>query len=196
MEPRPKFFSSVNELRSWLEKHHDKETELWVGFYRKATGRQAFTWSEMVDHALCFGWIDGVRKPWSDDAYIQRLTPRRPNSNWSAVNVAKVKELTDKGLMHPAGVAAFERRRRDKVAQYSYEQRDRARFDDEQLALFKKNEAAWEFFSTQAPSYRRTATYWVVSAKKPETRARRLAILIEDSAAGRRLAQFARPKKA
>lgn len=195
VEPEAIFFSSAQELRSWLEQHHATETELWVGFYRKATGKQAFSWSEAVDQVLCFGWIDGVRRPLNDEAYIQRFTPRRPTSNWSAVNVAKVEELTKKGLMHPAGIAAFERRRRDKTAVYSYEQRDKARFDEEQLALFQKDSAAWEFFTSQAPWYRRMATYWVVSAKKPETRARRLATLIEDSAAGRRLRQLARPEK-
>lgn len=195
MEPEAKFFTSQEELRDWLELHHGTETELWVGFYRKATGKQAFTWSEAVDQVLCFGWIDGVRRPLNDEAYIQRFTPRRPTSNWSAVNVNKVAELTKKGLMRPAGITAFERRRRDKTAIYSYERRSEARFDDDQLALFKAHPAAWEFFSSQAPSYRTTATYWVVSAKKPETRARRLAALIEDSGAGRRLAQFSRPRK-
>ena len=195
MEPSALFFSSEKELRNWLEQHHESETELWVGFYRKATGKQAFSWSQSVDQALCFGWIDGVRKTLDDERYIQRFTPRRPNSNWSAINVAKVKELTEKGLMRPAGIAAFERRRQDKTAIYSYERRGEARFDKVQLARFKDNKGAWDFFSSQAPWYRRTATYWVVSAKKPETRERRLATLIEDSTAGRRLRQLSQPKK-
>ena len=190
MEPEPIFFASLSELREWLERNHESEQEVWVGFYRKATGKQAFTWSELVDQALCFGWIDGVRKTWDEQSYIQRLTPRRPTSNWSAVNVAKVKDLKKKGLMRPAGLAAFERRRQDKTATYSYERRGEARFEKAQLSQFKENPAAWEFFSSQAPWYRKTATYWVVSAKKPETRARRLETLIADSAEGRRLKQL------
>lgn len=190
MEADPIFFASPAEFRKWLERNHETEQEVWVGSYKKATGKQTMTWSESVDQALCFGWIDGVRRTLDEERYIQRFTPRRPTSNWSAVNVAKVAELKEKGLMWPAGLAAFERRRQDKTAVYSYERRGEARFDKDQMALFKKNRVAWEFFTAQAPWYRKTATYWVVSAKKPETRARRLNALIEDSAAGRRLKQL------
>jgi uncharacterized protein YdeI (YjbR/CyaY-like superfamily) len=196
MEPRPTFFSSPEELRAWFEKHHAEQTELWVGFYRKATGKQTMTWSEAVDQALCFGWIDGIRKGIDDESYMNRFTPRKPSSNWSAVNVAKVESLTEQGLMRPAGLAAFEKRRADRTAIYSYEQRKDASFTSKQRETFRAHRRAWEFFSAQPPGYRALATYWVVSAKKEETRERRLARLIEDSAAGQRLAQLStRPRK-
>ena len=114
MQPEPKFFASPDDLRNWLELHHETEDELWLGVYRKATGKQTFTLSEAVDQALCFGWIDSIQKCYNEEAYMQRFTPRRPNSNWSAINIAKVAKLTEQGLMHPAGIAAFERRRANK----------------------------------------------------------------------------------
>ena len=195
MEPEPHFFSSSEELRSWYEKHHDKADVLWVGLYRKATGKQTISWSDAVDQALCFGWIDGVRKTIDDESYANRFTPRRPNSNWSAVNVAKVGRLKAEGLMTPPGLAAFAKRREDKTAVYSYERRDEARFDRQQLKQFKANAQAWRFFNAQPPGYRKLATFWVVSAKREETRTRRLAQLIEDSSAGRRLAQLSQPRR-
>jgi uncharacterized protein YdeI (YjbR/CyaY-like superfamily) len=179
------FFSSPDEFRAWLDEHHETESEVWVGYYKKATGRPTLTWSEAVDEALCFGWIDGKVQRIDDRRHRQRFTPRRPKSNWSEVNIAKVAELRSRGRMTPAGEAAFAARR-DQPAGYSYERRHEAAFDKEQEATFRANEAAWAWFSEQSQSYRAMATFWVVSAKRPETRARRLATLIECSAEGLR----------
>jgi uncharacterized protein YdeI (YjbR/CyaY-like superfamily) len=185
------FFSTPGELRVWLEENHSTESELWVGFYKKASGRRSLTWSEVVDEALCFGWIDGKVQRIDEHRYRQRLTPRKRNSNWSAVNVAKVAELRDQGRMTLAGEAAFAARREDRSAGYSYERRHEAAFDADQEAAFRGNPSAWEWFDAQTPSYRTMATFWVVSAKRPETRARRLATLIECSAQGRRVPPLA-----
>jgi uncharacterized protein YdeI (YjbR/CyaY-like superfamily) len=183
----PIFFSSPAEFRAWLEEHHETASELWVGYYKKATGKPTMTWSEAVDEALCFGWIDGKLQRIDEERHRQRFTPRRPNSNWSAINIAKVAELRKQGRMTPAGEAAFAARREDKSAVYSYERRHEAAFDAEQKAQFRANKPAWAWFSEQSVSYRQLATFWVVSAKRPETRARRLATLIECSAEGRRV---------
>jgi uncharacterized protein YdeI (YjbR/CyaY-like superfamily) len=185
------FFSSPRELRAWLKKHHATETELWIGLYKKASGKRTLSWSELVDEALCFGWIDGKVQRIDEHRYRQRLTPRKRNSNWSAINIAKVAELRAQGRMTPAGDAAFEARREDKSAVYSYERRHEATFDDEQEAQLRANARAWEWFGAQSQSYRATATFWVASAKRPETRARRLATLIECSADGRRVPPLA-----
>jgi len=163
------FFETPGELRAWLEGHHATAPELWVGFYKKASGRRSLTWSQVVDEALCFGWIDGKAQRIDEHRYRQRLTPRRPNSNWSAVNIAKVAELRSQGRMTPAGETAFAA----------------------QEAAFRGHAAAWEWFSAQPPSYRTMATFWVVSAKRPDTRARRLATLIECSAERRRVPPLA-----
>jgi uncharacterized protein YdeI (YjbR/CyaY-like superfamily) len=181
------FFSTPSELRAWLEEHHETASELWVGYHKKGSGRRSLTWSEVVDEALCFGWIDGKVQRIDEHRYRQRLTPRRRNSNWSAVNIAKVGELRAQGRMTPAGEAAFAARRPDRSATYSYERRHEAAFDAEQEATFRANGPAWEWFSAQSPSYRSMATFWVVSAKRPETQARRLATLIESSAEQRRV---------
>jgi uncharacterized protein YdeI (YjbR/CyaY-like superfamily) len=186
------FFSTPDEFRAWLEAHHDSESELWVGYHRKATGKPSMTWSEAVDEALCFGWIDGKRQRIDEERHRQRFTPRRPQSNWSAINIAKIAELRAEGRMTPAGEAAFAARREDRSAVYSYERRHEAAFNAEQNATFRSNETAWAWFGGQSPSYRRTATFWVVSAKRPETREKRLATLIECSAAGRRVPPLAR----
>jgi uncharacterized protein YdeI (YjbR/CyaY-like superfamily) len=185
------FFSTAAELRAWLEDHHEAASELWVGRYKKASGRQSPTWSEIVDEALCFGWIDGKAQRIDEYRFRQRLTPRRRNSNWSAINIDKVAKLRAEGRMTPAGEAAFAARREDRSAVYSYERRHEAAFDAEQEAAFRANPSAWEWFNGQAPSYRTLATFWVVSAKRPETRARRLATLIECSAEGRRVPPLA-----
>jgi uncharacterized protein YdeI (YjbR/CyaY-like superfamily) len=187
MEQRPRFFSSPDKLRAWFEKNHDKKSEQWIGFYRKSTGKPTITWSESVDQALCFGWIDGKRKKIDDTSYMIRFTPRNPYSGWSAINLAKVKDLKKKGLMHPNGLAVYEKRPKVDPGIYSYERLREARFSKQQLARFRKETAAWEFFSAQPPGYRATATHWVVSAKRDETQERRLTRLIEDSAAGKRL---------
>lgn len=190
---RPKFFATSAGFRRWLETNHDKAEELYVGFYKKASGKPSITWSEAVDQALCFGWIDGVRKSIDESSYMNRFTPRRPRSTWSAVNVAKVRELTRRGLMHPAGMAAFEKRSDDRTATYSFEQREAAKFDKELERRFRANKDAWSWFQTQPPGYKKTATHWVMSAKRQETRDRRLTILIDDSAEGRRIAQLTPP---
>jgi uncharacterized protein YdeI (YjbR/CyaY-like superfamily) len=183
--PDPIFFSTPAELRAWFEANHETATELWHGSYKKATGKPTVSWSEAVDEALCVGWIDSVRYSLDAERSAQRFTPRRKGSNWSAVNIAKVKELTAQGRMRAAGLAAFEARSAARSGVYSYEQRHLAKLDPAEEAAFRANEAAWAWFQARPPSYRQPATYWVVTAKRPETRARRLATLIEDSAAGR-----------
>jgi uncharacterized protein YdeI (YjbR/CyaY-like superfamily) len=189
----PTFFATGEEFRAWLAEHHEAATELVVGFYKKASGRPSMTWPQSVDQALCFGWIDGVRRRVDDTSYCIRFTPRKPRSTWSAVNVKRMKELVEAGLVAPAGMAAFQRRGDDNTAIYSYEQRHAARLAPDQEQRFKANERAWAFFAAQAPWYRRTATHWVTSAKRPETRERRLAQLIEDSQAGRLVPPLRRP---
>ncbi len=190
---KPIFFAAPGEFYAWLEDNAETATEVFVGFYKKATGKPSMTWSESVDQALCFGWIDGVRTSGDAESYVIRFTPRRKGSNWSAVNIRKVGELTEQGLMRPAGLAAFERRTKDRSSVYSYEQRYSAVLTPEQEAEFKANAAAWDWFNLQAPSYRQTAIYWVVSAKREETRQKRLAALVADSAAGLRIASQRRP---
>ena len=177
---QPTYFATPAEFRSWLEEHHDSAQELWVGFHKKSTGKRSITWPEAVDQALCFGWIDGIRKRVDADSYMNRFTPRRPRSNWSAVNIKRVKELTEAGLMRPAGLAAFEKRTDDRSAVYSYEQKE-AQLGPEYEEQFRANKAAWKWFQGQPPYYRKTAIRWVVSAKREETRLKRLATLIEDS---------------
>jgi uncharacterized protein YdeI (YjbR/CyaY-like superfamily) len=184
------FFASPAEFRAWLEKHHGSETELLVGFHKKGSGRPSMTWSESVDQALCFGWIDGIRRSLGEDSYTIRFTPRKPRSTWSKVNVAKVEQLESDGLMRPAGRKAFEARSEDNTGIYAFERARPAELPPEYEERFTP--AAREFFEAQPPGYRRTATHWVVSAKKEETRERRLATLIEDSAAGRRLTHLTR----
>lgn len=181
-----KFFQTPSELREWLEEHHQTEKELWVGFYKKGSGRPSITWPEAVDQALCFGWIDGIRKSIDADSYMNRLTPRRPGSTWSAVNIKRVGELTELGLMQPAGLAAFEKRDEKKAQLYSYEQAN-SKLDESYEEQFRANERAWSFFQAQAPWYRRSAYWWIMSAKKEETRLKRLAILIEESERGSKL---------
>jgi uncharacterized protein YdeI (YjbR/CyaY-like superfamily) len=181
------FFETPEELRAWLEENHATEPELRVGYYKKGSGRRSLTWPQVVDEALCFGWIDGKVQTLDEHRYRQRLTPRRRGSNWSDLNVAKVEELRAQGRMTPAGEAAFAARRKEESGALTYERRHEASFDDEQEATFRATAAAWEWFGAQSPSYRSLATFWVVSAKRPETRARRLATLIECSAEGRRV---------
>ena len=193
---KPVFFASPSELRSWLERHHDTTSELLVGLYRKASGKLSITWPEAVEQALCFGWIDGVRKGLDDTRYTIRFTPRTARSTWSAVNIKKANELIESGLMRPAGLEAFKKRTKAKSGIYSYEQRHTARLDETQEARFRANKKAWDFFQSKPPSYRKGATWWVVSAKREETRLRRLARLIEDSEHEHTIAQLTpRPKK-
>jgi uncharacterized protein YdeI (YjbR/CyaY-like superfamily) len=180
------FFESPSELRKWFEKNHTKASELMVGFHRKGTGRPTLTWPESVAEALCFGWIDGVRRRIDNESYTIRFTPRRPGSSWSAINVRMIGELESAGRMRPAGRAAFERRKDARSPGYSYERRD-GNFDEARLKAFMKNKAAWLFFEAQPPGYRRTLAWWVMSAKQEDTRDRRLAKLVESSAAGQRM---------
>lgn len=192
---KPTFFATTAVFRSWLEKHHDTTDELWVGFYKKASGRPSITWPEAVDVALSFGWIDSVRRSIDDISYTNRFTPRRPGSTWSAVNVGRVKELTRMGLMHPAGLKAFRERKEEKTGIYSYEQRHEARLDSTFQRKLQASGKAWTFFQNQAPWYRQASIVWVMSAKKEETRERRLASLIEHSAQGRTVPPLTRPTK-
>jgi uncharacterized protein YdeI (YjbR/CyaY-like superfamily) len=184
------YFESPEQFRAWLEEHHATATEVWVGYWKKHTGKDSLTWSQAVDEALCFGWIDGVLRRVDDERHIQRFTARKPTSNWSAVNIAKVEQLRAEGRMRPAGEAAFALRREEKSGVYTYEQRHLAEFEPEQEERFRANAAAWEYWSAAPAGYRKMATWWVVSAKKPETRDKRLATLIEASAAGRKPKQW------
>lgn len=174
------FFKSPSAWRAWLKKNHSKTKELWVGFYKKDSGKPSITWPESVDQALCFGWIDGIRKSIDAESYKIRFTPRRQRSIWSAVNIKRVKELSKLGLMHPAGLEAFNKRDEKKSAIYSYERATSA-LDGVYEKQFKENKKAWKFFQSQPPWYRHTSGWWVMSAKKEETRLKRLAVLIKDS---------------
>jgi uncharacterized protein YdeI (YjbR/CyaY-like superfamily) len=191
----PTFFAEPADFRAWLEENHERKSELLVGFYKKASGRPSITWPEAVDEALCFGWIDGIRRSLGDESYTIRFTPRKARSTWSAVNIARAKELVADGRMRPAGLAAFEARSDDRSAIYAYEQRHDAKLSPEQEREFRANQRAWEFFQAQPPWYRKNALWWVVSAKREETRARRLRTLIDDSANGRRLRRLTPPAR-
>jgi uncharacterized protein YdeI (YjbR/CyaY-like superfamily) len=187
--PQPhdvRFFATPEELRDWFDANHDTADELWLGYYRKSTGRPSVDWSQAVDEALCVGWIDGVRRSVDETTHVQRFTPRRKGSTWSAINVAKVAALTKAGRMRSAGLAAFEARTAANTAIYSYE-RAAAAFGPDEEARFRANSAAWADWEARPPSYRRTVTHWVTSAKGAATRERRLATLIADSAAGRKV---------
>ena len=152
MTIEPTFFTTPDDFRAWLEEYHDQSQELWVGYYKKATGKPSITWPESVDEALCFGWIDGLRKRVDEEIYIIRFTPRRETSKWSAVNISRVEELTEQGRMHPAGLKAFENRTAEKSGTYAYEQqRENAQLDEAQEQQFRANPQAWAFFQAQAP---------------------------------------------
>ena len=193
-ESDPIFFKGQAEYRAWLEKNHDKAAELWIGFWRKSTGKPSLTWQECVDQSLCFGWIDGIRKSVDEQSYKQRVTPRRATSMWSQINIRRVGELTAAGQMRPAGRAAFEKR--DPKKTYSGERyKDRIPLGPTYEARLRKNKKAAAFWDAQPPGYRRLAGWFVMSAKQEETRQRRLTTLIKDSAAGRRLAGLAPKSK-
>ncbi|MGH2795338.1 MAG: YdeI/OmpD-associated family protein [Actinomycetota bacterium] len=189
----PKFFRSQAAFRTWLSKNHAKSAELQVGFYKVGSGKGGLTYRQAVDEALCFGWIDGVTRSLGDEAWTIRFTPRRPKSNWSSVNIKRVGELRKAGLMHASGLKVFEGRERPKDTQYSYENAPRT-LPPPFEKRFKANVKAWAFWEAQPPGYRRTACFWVMSAKRDETRDRRLATLIADSAAGRRIGLLTSPK--
>jgi uncharacterized protein YdeI (YjbR/CyaY-like superfamily) len=188
----PLFFARPDDLRVWFGSHHATAGELWVGYFKKGTGKQSISWPESVDEALCVGWIDGVRKRWDDDSYVIRFTPRRRGSVWSRVNIARAEELIASGRMQPAGLAVFHARTEARSGVYSYEQRQAARLEPAQEARFRANPEAWDYFLSRPSSYQRTAIWWVVSAKKEETRERRLATLIDDSANQRTIAPLTR----
>jgi uncharacterized protein YdeI (YjbR/CyaY-like superfamily) len=185
----PDYFASPAEFRQWLERHHATATEVMVGFYKKGTGQPSLTWPESVDEALCFGWIDGVRRRVDDERYTIRFTPRQPRSVWSAVNLKRAAELKAAGRMTPAGLAAYENRDPAKAQRYSYENRP-DRLDPPLERTFKADKAAWKNFQAEPAGYRRTAIWWVVSAKKEETRRKRLGTLIAVSREGQRLPQL------
>jgi uncharacterized protein YdeI (YjbR/CyaY-like superfamily) len=185
------FFPDPAAWRKWLARHHQQRPYLWVGFHKRATGRPSITWPQAVDQALCFGWIDGVRKSIDEGRYKIRFTPRRPTSLWSKINVARVAALTREGLMHPAGLAVFSKRERTGV--YSHEQARPASLSPAFERRFKAHEAAWAYFRERPPWYRKAAIHWVVSAKREETRERRLGLLIEHSGAGRPIPPLTRP---
>ena len=192
---KPTFFATRRELRAWLDEHHDAATQLWIGLYKKGSGRPSITWSEVVDEALCFGWIDGIRRGIDEQSYMNRITPRKPNSNWSARNTRRFHELEDERRVQPAGRRAFDQRREDRTAVYSYEQRYEVTLDRGFERRFRANKGAWSWFDAQPEGYKAIARYWVMSAKRLEGRERRLATLIEDSAKGRRGGPLRRPDR-
>jgi uncharacterized protein YdeI (YjbR/CyaY-like superfamily) len=177
-------FRSAAEFRAWLEKHHDTATELWVGYYKKGVPKTSMTYAQAVDEALCFGWIDGIGRRIDDEVHANRWTPRRRTSSWSAVNIAKVAELTAAGRMHPAGLRAFDERDRRKDATYSYE-RPVEMLPQDLLDRFQADESAWASWQSRPPSLQRQATYWILSGKRSETRERRFVNLLEELATGR-----------
>jgi uncharacterized protein YdeI (YjbR/CyaY-like superfamily) len=182
----PVFFSSATKFRQWLTKHHASATELLVGFHKVDSGTPSMTWPESVDEALCVGWIDGVRKRIDENSYTIRFSPRRISSIWSAVNMRRVEALSAEGRMQPAGLKAFAARKENKSGIYAYEQRQ-AELPEPYAGLLKKNKAAWKFFESQPPSYRKRMFWWVISAKREATRLQRLESLIAESAQGKRV---------
>jgi uncharacterized protein YdeI (YjbR/CyaY-like superfamily) len=186
----PAFFESPGEFRAWLEENHLSEDQLWVGFHKKDSGRPSLTWADSVDQALCFGWIDGRLNSIDADSYMIRFTPRRKRSKWSKVNVERFGKLRVRGLVSRAGIEAFERR---VDSGYSHERDKPAELGPEYEKRLQANSKAWAYFRAQAPWYRRSATHWVISAKKEETRERRLNRLVEDSANERPIGPLTRP---
>jgi uncharacterized protein YdeI (YjbR/CyaY-like superfamily) len=182
---KPVFFRSAAQFRRWLDKHHGSAAEVWVGLYKKASGKGGISYPEAVDQALCYGWIDGVRKRVDDDSYMQRFSPRRAASIWSAVNIKRVGELTRLGMMHASGAAVFKKRDRARAGLYSFENRPEA-LAPALERRFRANAKAWAFFEAQPPGYRRVMIFWIMSARQEPTRERRLALLIEASQEGRR----------
>ena len=186
------YFASPGEFRDWLARNHDSARELLVGFHKKGTGRPSMTWPESVDEALCVGWIDGVRRSVDAERYTIRFSPRRASSIGSNVNIRRAEALIANGRMQPAGLKVFEARKADKSGIYSFEQRHGIVLPEEMIARFRANEAAWRFWESQPPGYRRTVTSWIISARREDTRQRRLETLVADSAAGRRIAGLRR----
>jgi len=189
MSPTPtniRYFRSPAEFRTWLGKNHDKASELWLGFYKKTAARKGITYAEALEEALCFGWIDGVRKTVDESSYTNRFSPRTPKSIWSRVNIEHVRRLLEQGRMAPPGLAAYEARTEDRMDRYSYEQSGGS-LPAPLEKQFRANRKAWTFFEAQPPGYQRTMKWWIITAKKDETRQRRLAQLIQESARGARI---------
>jgi uncharacterized protein YdeI (YjbR/CyaY-like superfamily) len=191
---KPRFFATTARFRTWLERNHDTAAELWVGFHRKGSGKPSISWPEAVDQALCFGWIDGIRKRVDDTSYMNRFTPRKPTSTWSDRNVKRARELIELGQMAPAGLRAFEARGDNRTGIYSYEQRPQE-LPAAYARPFRANARAWKAWRAMPPSYRKAATWWVISAKREETRERRLATLIETTARGERMPALTPPDR-
>ena len=186
---KPTYFNSPAPFRAWLQKNHSSTDSLLVGFYKKGSGKQSMTWPESVDEALCFGWIDGVRKGVDTERYTIRFTPRKPGSVWSSVNVRKMQMLIDEGRMQPAGLAAFEKRKEERSGIYSHEQKS-VELPEPYRTLLSANTTVWEFFQKQAASYRKAVSWWVMSAKQEKTRLTRIEKLIACSAKSERVPQF------
>jgi uncharacterized protein YdeI (YjbR/CyaY-like superfamily) len=182
----PIFFPTPAAFRRWLTTNHSRSNELWVGFYKKSSGKPSITWPESVDQALCFGWIDGVRKNLDEQSYVIRFSPRKPNSIWSAVNIRNMERLISEQRVQPAGLRAYEARKENRSGIYSYEQRS-PELVEPYARMFKRHRAAWKFFSAQPPGYRKMMNWYVISAKQEATRLKRLDILIKSSARGERL---------
>jgi uncharacterized protein YdeI (YjbR/CyaY-like superfamily) len=180
------FFPTQKDLRKWFEKNHKKEKELWAGFYKVSSGKPSITWSQSVDEAICFGWIDGIRKSVDEESYCIRFTPRNPKSNWSAINIKKAKALIEFGQIKPEGLRLFNLRNEEKSKVYSYENAA-VEFEKSFEKKFKANKNAWKYFQSAPPSYRKVTTRWVMSAKQEATRLKRLNELIIDSAAGKKI---------
>jgi uncharacterized protein YdeI (YjbR/CyaY-like superfamily) len=183
---KPIFFATQSEFRKWLDKNHKSETELLVGFYKTETAKPSMSWSQSVDQAICYGWIDGVRKSLDKESYCIRFTPRKSTSIWSAVNIKKVEELNQAGLMKPEGLKAFSLRNENKSKIYAYE-KEPVKLDAEYENQFKKNKAAWDFFTKQAPSYKKVMIHWIMDAKQEKTRLTRLEKTINESEQQRRM---------
>lgn len=190
---KPLFFETAAAFRKWLQKNHTSETAVIVGYYKAGTSKPSMNWSESVDQALCFGWIDGVRRSIDEESYCNRFTPRKPKSNWSAININKVETLKKKGLMQPAGLAAYEKRQESKSKIYSYE-KEAAQLDTNSERIFKSSKKAWNWFNEQAPYYKRLSIHWVMDARQEVTKLKRLAELVADSEAALKLKQY-RPLK-
>jgi uncharacterized protein YdeI (YjbR/CyaY-like superfamily) len=189
-----RFFPTQKDMRKWFEKNHKKEKELIAGFYKVSTGKPTITWSQSVDEALCFGWIDGIRRSIDEESYCIRFTPRNSKSNWSAINIKKVEELTKLGLMKPEGLAAFSFRKEEKSKIYAYENPVKV-LDKSYEKKFKSEKSAWKFFKSMAQSYQKTALRWIMSAKQEETRLKRLDELIRDCALGKKIKAMKYGKK-
>ena len=193
--PKHVFFADPSEFHIWLQKNHDKASEIWVGFHKKSSGKLGITMPESVDEALCFGWIDSVRRSVSDTSYANRFTRRKTRSTWSAINIERAKELIRLGRMQAAGLRAFEKRTDERSSIYSYEQRQTAALSGAFETEFRANKKAWNFFQSQPPWYRRVSAFWVLSAKREETKLKRLTKLIEDSENQRTIPPLTRPEK-